>query len=83
MLKTALGGLHGDPHGGKGGRKGAKIGSMRRKSSLALEKGHFKCTEQCPVLRGVTVLTEGMKSLSKWMRNWSAYKGWSGIWSCK
>ena len=31
MLKMALGGLHEDPHGGKGGRKGAKIRSMRRK----------------------------------------------------
>ena len=42
MLKVALGGLHGDPRGGKEGRKGAKIGSMRRKGSLTWEKGHFK-----------------------------------------
>ena len=42
MLKMALGGLHEDPHGGKGGRKGAKIRSMRRKGSLASKKGHFK-----------------------------------------
>ena len=69
MLKAALGGLHGDPHGRKGGRKGAKIGSMRRKGNLALEKGHFKCTGQCPAFRGVIILTEGMKSLSKWTRN--------------
>ena len=69
MLKVALGGLRGDPYGGKGGRKGVKIGSMRRKGSLASEKGHFKRIGQCPVLRGVTVLTEGMKNLSEGMRN--------------
>ena len=69
MLKVALRGLHKDPYGGKGGRKGTKIGSMKRKGSLASKKGHFKCTGQCPALRGVTVLTEGMKSLSEGTRN--------------
>ena len=44
MLKVVLGGLHGDPFGRKEGRKDAKIGSMRRKGSLALEKGRFKRT---------------------------------------
>ena len=38
MLKMALGGLHEDPHGGKGGRKGAKIRSMRRKGSRPLRR---------------------------------------------
>jgi len=65
----ALGGLRGDLCGGKGGRKGTKIESMRRKGGPASEKGHFKRTGQCSALRGVTVLTEGMKSLSKGTRN--------------
>ena len=60
MLKVALGGLHGDLRGEKGGRKGMKIGSMRRKGSSALEKGHFKRTGQCLALRGITVLTKGI-----------------------
>ena len=51
MLKVILEDLFGDPLGGKEGRRGAKIGSMnRRKSSLALEKGRFKCTEHCQAL---------------------------------
>ena len=83
MLKVALGGLHRDRHGGKGGKKGVKIGSMRRKGNLASEKGHFKHIGRCPALRGVTVLTERMNSLSKRTRNWSTYEGWLGIWSCK
>ena len=55
MLKVALGGLLGDPPGKKEGRKDAKIRSMRRKGSLALEKGRFKRTGQCLVLRGTIV----------------------------
>jgi len=63
MLKVALGDLFGDPLSGKEGRRDAKIGSMsRRKGSRALEKGRFKRTEQCPVLRGAIVLIEGMRS---------------------
>ena len=69
MLKMALRSLRGDLRGGKRGRKGAKIESMRRKGSPASEKGHFKRSGQCSALRGVTILTEGMKSLSKGMRN--------------
>ena len=69
MLKVALGGLRGDLRGEKGGRKGMKIGSMRRKGSLASEKGHFKHTRQCPEFRGVIVLTEGIRSSSEGTRN--------------
>ena len=69
MLKVALGGLHKDPRGGKEGRKGVKIGGIGRKGSLALKKGHFKRTGQCPALWGITVLTKGMKGLSGGMRN--------------
>ena len=76
MLKVVLGGLHGDPFGRKEGRKDAKIGSMRRKGSLALEKGHFKRTGQCRALRGAIVLTEGMKSTIKGTRNLNAFVGW-------
>ena len=76
MLKVALGDLLGDPFGGKGGKRDVKIGSMRSKGSPALEKGRFKCTGQCLVLRGITVSTEGMKSLSRGMRNLSVYIGW-------
>ena len=62
-LKVALGGLLGDSLNGKGGRRNTKIGSTnRRKGSLALEKGHFKRTGQCPVFRGTIVLTEGTRS---------------------
>ena len=60
----ALGDLFGDPFGGKEGRRDTKIGSMsRRKGSRALEKGHFKCTGQCPMLRGAIVLIEGTRNL--------------------
>ena len=83
MLKVAQGGLLEAPLGWREGRKGTKIRTMRRKGSLASEKGQFKRTGQCPTFRGVTVLTKGMKSLSEGMRNQSAYEGWSGIWSCK
>ena len=76
MLKVVLGGLHGDPLGGKEGRKDAKIGSMRRKGSPALEKGCFKRIGQCRALRGAIVLTEGMKSTIKRMRNLNAFVGW-------
>ena len=76
MLKVVLRGLHGDPFGGKEGRKDAKIGSMRRKGSLALEKGRFKRIRQCRVLRGAIVLIEGMKSTIKGMRNLNAFVGW-------
>jgi len=75
MLKVALGDLLGDPPGGKEGRRDMKIGSTRRKRSLALMKGRFK-HRQCPVLQGAIVTTEGMKSLSGGMRNLSAYVGW-------
>ena len=50
MLKVALGGLLRDPPGGKEGKRDAKIGSLRRKGSLALEKGRLKRTRQCLVL---------------------------------
>ena len=76
MLKVVLGGLHGDPLGGKEGRKDAKIGSMRRKGSPALEKGCFKRIGQCRALRGAIVLTEGMKSATKGTRNSNAFVGW-------
>ena len=83
MLKVALGDLLRDPPGGKEGRRDVKIRSMRRKGSLALEKGRFKRTRQCLVLRGAIVLTKGMKSLSEGMRNLNIYLGWFGIWSWK
>jgi len=58
MLKVVLGDLLGDPFGGKEGRRGTKIGSMnKRKISLALEKGHFKCTRHCQALHGMSILT--------------------------
>ena len=76
MLKVALGGLLRDPPGGKEGRRDVKIGSIRRKGSLALEKGRFKHTKQCLVLQGAIVSTKGMKSLSKGMRNLNVYLGW-------
>jgi len=60
MLKVALGGLRKDLRGEKGGRKGTKIGSMRRKGSPTSEKGHFKRTGQCLALRGITVLKKGI-----------------------
>ena len=65
MLKVVLGGLLGDPLGGKEDRIGTKIGSIsRRKGSSALEKGHFKHTGQCQVLQGTIVLIEGMRNLN-------------------
>ena len=77
MLKMVLECLHGDPLRGKEeGRKDAKIGGMRRKGSPALEKGHFKHIGQCRALRGTIVLTEGMKSTTKKMRNSNAFVGW-------
>ena len=75
MLKVALGGLHKDPLGGKEDRKDAKIGSMRKGSS-ALEKGHFKRIKQCLAPRGATVLTEGMRSLSRGIESSSVYESW-------
>ena len=64
-IKVVLGDLLRDPLGRNEGRRGAKIGSMsRRKDSLALEKGCFKHTGQCQVLRGAIVLTEGMRNLN-------------------
>ena len=54
----------GDPLGGREGRKGVKIGSMsRRKSSLALEKSHFKHIGQCQAHQGVSILTGGTRNL--------------------
>ena len=50
MLKVALEDLLWDPPSGKEGRRDAKIGSMRSKGSLVLEKGHFRRTKPCPVL---------------------------------
>ena len=76
MLKVALEDLLGDPPSGKEGRRDAKIGSMRSKGSLVLEKGHFRRTRPCPVLQGIIVSTKGMKSLSRGMRNLSVYIGW-------
>ena len=76
MLKMALGGLPRDPPGRKEGRRVTKIGSMRRKGSPALEKGCFKRIGQCRALRGAVVLTEGMKSTIKRMRNLNAFIGW-------
>ena len=70
MLKAVLGDLLEDLLGKKEGKRDAKIGSMsRRKGSLALEKGHFKRTRQCPMLRGIIVLTGGMRNLNKGMRS--------------
>ena len=76
MLKMALGDLLGDPLGRKEGRRDAKIGSMRSKGSLVLEKGRFRHTRPCPVLWGIIISTEGVKSLSRGMRNLSVYVGW-------
>ena len=52
MLKAALGDLLGDPPGGKGGKRDARIGSMRSKGNSALERGRFKRTGQCSVASG-------------------------------
>ena len=76
MLKVDLGGLPGDPPGRKEGIRDAKIGSMRKKGSLALERGRFKRTGQCSVLWGTIVSTEGMKSLSEGIRNLNVCIGW-------
>ena len=76
MLKMALGDLLGDPLSGQEGRKDTKIGSIRSKGSPALERGRFKCTEQCLALQGTTVSMKGLKSMSKGMRNLSVYVGW-------
>ena len=76
MLKVALEGLLGDPPSGKEGIRDAKIGSMRRKGSLALEKDRFKRTGHCPVLRDVIILTERMKNLSEGMRNLNVCVSW-------
>ena len=76
MLKVVLGGLQGDPLGGKEGRKDAKIGSMGGKGSTALGKGRSKRTGQCRALWGATVLTEGMKSMIKGTRNLNTFVDW-------
>lgn len=65
-----------NPPSRKEGRRSAKIGSMRSKGSLVLKKVRFRHTEPCPVLQGVILSTEGMKSLSREIRNLSVYKGW-------
>ena len=75
MLKVALGGLLGDLPGEKEGRKDVKIRSIRRKDSLASEKGRFKHIKQCSVLQGATVSIEGIKSLSEGTRNLTVYVG--------
>ena len=75
MPKVALGGLLEDPPGEKEGRRDAKIRSMR-KGSLALEKGRFKCTGQCPAHQGAIISTEGMRSLSKGTRNLNIFVDW-------
>ena len=59
----APGGLLEDPFSEKEGRRDVKIGSRNKeKDSLALEKGHFKRTRQCPEHRGATVLTGKTKN---------------------
>ena len=72
MLKVALGGLFKDPPGGKEGRRDTKKGRMR-KGNPALAKGRFKRTGQCPAPRGAIASTEGMKSLSKRIRNLNVF----------
>ena len=75
MLKVALGGLLEDPPRGKEGRRDTKKGRMR-KGNPALMKGRFKRTRQCPAPQGAIASTEGMKSLSKRIRNLNVFIGW-------
>ena len=75
MLKVALGDLLGDPHGGKEGRRDAKIRSIR-KGSLTLEKGRFIQIGQCLAPQGAITSTKGMKSSTKGMRNLNTFVGW-------
>ena len=63
--------------GGRGDRRGMKIGSMsRRKGSLALEKGHFKHIGRCPVLQSTIILIEGTRNASGGTRSLSVCVGW-------
>ena len=68
MLKVALGDLLGDPLGGKGDKKGTRTGRTgKRKSNLALEKGHFKHTRHCQAFWGMSILTEGTRNLNAYV----------------
>ena len=67
MLKVALGGLCRDLRGGKGGRRGMKIESVRRKSGPALGRGRIKPIRQYRVLQGMGSLTRKMKNLSDYV----------------
>ena len=70
MLKVALEDILGDPVGGKGGKRGVKIGSMNKgKSSPVSRRGHFKHTGQYLVRLGMHIMIRGTKSLS-------VYEGW-------
>ena len=56
----------------KEGKRGTKIkGISKGESILVLERGHFKCIEQCLVPLDMNVLIERTKSLS-------VYGDWSG-----
>ena len=72
MLKVALRDFLKDPPSEKKGRRDVKIGSMRSKGSLVLEKGCFKPIRPCLMLRGIIVSIEEVKSLSRRIRN----EGW-------
>ena len=64
-LKVVRWGLLRDPLGENNGIRGVKIGIVdKRKSGLALEKGHTKLIVQCPVLLGTGNMTKGMRNLS-------------------
>ena len=77
MLKVVPGDLFGSLIGGRGDRKGAKIGNMsRRKGNSALKKGRFKCTERCSVLQSAIVLIEGTRNVSGGTRNLSVCISW-------
>ena len=65
MLKVVRWGLLKDPLGENKGIRGVKIGIVdKRKSGLALEKGHTKLIVQCLVLLGTGNMTKGMRNLS-------------------
>ena len=72
MLKVVPGDLFESLIGGRGDRKGAKIGNIsRRKGSSALKKVRFKCTERCLVLQSAIVLIEGTRNVNGGTRNLS------------
>ena len=70
MMKLVLGGLCEDLRGGKGGRRGAKIESIRRKSGPSLGRGHIKPIGQCRVLQGTGNLTKETNNLSGYINWW-------------